>query len=91
MVETRFDVVTYSQDNSGATFLRREEFRALWRIGQPYRPEPIHALEVKRDGEAVQASVTPMKTRLRPSLDGCCGRCLVSAGAVTPASVAGCC
>ncbi|MBT8059264.1 MAG: prepilin-type N-terminal cleavage/methylation domain-containing protein, partial [Gammaproteobacteria bacterium] len=29
LVETRFDVVTYSQDNSGATFLRREEFRAV--------------------------------------------------------------
>ena len=29
LVETRFDVVTYSQDNAGATFLRREEFRAL--------------------------------------------------------------
>ncbi len=28
-VETRFDVVTYSQDNEGATFLRREEFRAV--------------------------------------------------------------
>ncbi len=28
-VETRFDVVTYSQDNAGATFLRREEFRVL--------------------------------------------------------------
>lgn len=29
LVETTFDVVTYSQDNSGATFLRREEFRAV--------------------------------------------------------------
>jgi hypothetical protein len=29
LVETRFDVVTYSQDASGATFLRREEFRAV--------------------------------------------------------------
>jgi prepilin-type N-terminal cleavage/methylation domain-containing protein len=29
LVETRFDVVTYSQDDAGATFLRREEFRAL--------------------------------------------------------------
>jgi type IV pilus modification protein PilV len=29
LVETRFDVVTYSQDNDGATFLRREEFRAV--------------------------------------------------------------
>jgi prepilin-type N-terminal cleavage/methylation domain-containing protein len=29
LVETRFDVVTYSQDLGGATFLRREEFRAL--------------------------------------------------------------
>jgi prepilin-type N-terminal cleavage/methylation domain-containing protein len=29
LVETRFDVVTYSQDDSGATFLRREEFRTV--------------------------------------------------------------
>ena len=29
LVETRFDVVTYSQDNEGATFLRREEFLAV--------------------------------------------------------------
>jgi hypothetical protein len=29
LVETRFDVVTYSQNDEGATFLRREEFRAL--------------------------------------------------------------
>jgi prepilin-type N-terminal cleavage/methylation domain-containing protein len=29
LVETKFDVVTYSQDNDGATFLRREEFRAV--------------------------------------------------------------
>ncbi len=29
LVETRFDVVTYSQDDGGATFLRREEFRAV--------------------------------------------------------------
>ena len=30
LVETRFDVVTYSNPvNSGATFLRREEFRAV--------------------------------------------------------------
>ncbi len=28
-VETQFDVVTYSQDNAGATFLRREEFLAV--------------------------------------------------------------
>jgi len=29
LVETKFDVVTYSQSDAGATFLRREEFRAL--------------------------------------------------------------
>jgi Tfp pilus assembly protein PilV len=29
LVETTFDVVTYSQDDSGATFLRREEFRSV--------------------------------------------------------------
>ncbi len=28
-VETKFDVVTYSQDDAGATFLRREEFLAV--------------------------------------------------------------
>jgi type IV pilus modification protein PilV len=29
LVETRFDVVTYSQSDTGSTFLRREEFRAV--------------------------------------------------------------
>jgi type IV pilus modification protein PilV len=29
LVETTFDVVTYSQDTAGATFLRREQFRAV--------------------------------------------------------------
>ncbi len=29
LVETTFDVVTYSQDDEGATFLRREEFRSV--------------------------------------------------------------
>lgn len=29
LVETTFDVVTYSQDNEGATFLRREEFLSV--------------------------------------------------------------
>ncbi|MGD2128598.1 MAG: prepilin-type N-terminal cleavage/methylation domain-containing protein [Lysobacterales bacterium] len=29
LAETRFDVVTYSQNDSGATFLRREEFEAV--------------------------------------------------------------
>ncbi len=29
LVETTFDVVTYSQNDAGATFLRREEFRAV--------------------------------------------------------------
>jgi type IV pilus modification protein PilV len=29
LVETRFDVVTYSQSDANATFLRREEFRAV--------------------------------------------------------------
>ena len=29
LIETRFDVITYSQDNSGALFLRREEFAAV--------------------------------------------------------------
>ena len=28
-VETKFDVVTYSQNDDGATFLRREEFLAV--------------------------------------------------------------
>ena len=29
LAETTFDVVTYSQDDAGTTFLRREEFRAI--------------------------------------------------------------
>ena len=42
LVETRFDVVTYSQGNDGATFLRREEFRAVscdCRLRIPTTPE----------------------------------------------------
>ncbi len=30
---------------------RRPEFRALWRIGRPYHPEPIRAVEAKALGE----------------------------------------
>ena len=29
---------------------RRVEFRKLWRIGQPYRPDPVHALELLPGG-----------------------------------------
>ena len=29
---------------------RRSEFRALWRIGEPYHPEPIHAVEALGGG-----------------------------------------
>ena len=29
---------------------RRDEFRGLWRIGQPYSPDPVHALEAKTLG-----------------------------------------
>lgn len=29
---------------------RRAEFRELWRIGEPYRPDPVHALELLPGG-----------------------------------------
>jgi hypothetical protein len=32
---------------------RRVEFRKLWRIGQPYRPDPVHALELLPGGGVV--------------------------------------
>ncbi len=28
----------------------RTDYRALWRIGQPYHPEPVHALEIGQSG-----------------------------------------
>ncbi len=32
--------------------MRRAAFRDLWRIGEPYHPEPIHALELRPGGGA---------------------------------------
>jgi hypothetical protein len=29
---------------------KRADYRALWRIGEPYHPEPVHALEIGRSG-----------------------------------------
>lgn len=33
--------------------LRRAAFRNLWRIGEPYHPKPIHALELPPGGGGV--------------------------------------
>lgn len=30
--------------------LKRADYRVLWRIGEPYHPEPVHALEIGRSG-----------------------------------------
>jgi hypothetical protein len=37
-------------DTMLARVRRRMEFRKLWRIGEPYHPEPIHALELRPGG-----------------------------------------
>jgi hypothetical protein len=29
---------------------KRADYRTLWRIGEPYHPEPVHALEIGRSG-----------------------------------------
>lgn len=45
---------------------RRAEFRALWRIGQPYRPEPIRALEVRGVGEGGGGGFPPFARSKAP-------------------------
>lgn len=40
---------------------RRAEFRELWRIGQPYRPEPIHTVELLSD-ESLRLRPPPFGT-----------------------------
>ena len=45
LVETRFDVITYSQTDNGAQFLRREEFAAVsceCTLKAPDADEPGH-------------------------------------------------
>jgi superfamily II DNA or RNA helicase len=39
--------------------LRRTSFRPLWRIGQPYHPEPIHALELRPSGPGWSGGFPP--------------------------------
>ena len=40
---------------------RRAEFRALWRIGEPYHPDPIHTLEIHGVGEEAGGGFPPFK------------------------------
>jgi len=40
---------------------RRAEFRKLWRIGEPYHPDPIHTLEVHDVGENAGGGFPPFK------------------------------
>jgi superfamily II DNA or RNA helicase len=40
---------------------RRAEFRRLWRIGEPYHPEPIHTLEIHDVGEKAGGGFPPFK------------------------------
>ena len=40
---------------------RRAEFRKLWRIGQPYHPDPIHTLEIHDVGEKAGGGFPPFK------------------------------
>lgn len=40
---------------------RRAEFRSLWRIGQPYHPDPIHTLELHSVGEKAGGGFPPFK------------------------------
>ncbi len=45
---------------------RRKEFRALWRIGQPYCPEPMHALEIKPVGALASSGFPPFRRAGEP-------------------------
>ncbi len=40
---------------------RRAEFRELWRIGEPYHPDPIHTLEIHDVGEKAGGGFPPFK------------------------------
>jgi len=40
---------------------RRAEYRALWRIGEPYHPDPIHTLEIHGVGEEAGGGFPPFK------------------------------
>lgn len=39
--------------------LRRAAFRQLWRIGEPYHPEPVHALELRPAGPGWSGGFPP--------------------------------
>jgi hypothetical protein len=40
--------------------IRRAAFRQLWRIGEPYHPEPIHALELRPSGPGWRGGFPPV-------------------------------
>ncbi len=48
-------------DDMLARVNRRAEFRSLWRIGEPYHPDPIHTLEIHRMGEDAGGGFPPFK------------------------------
>ena len=45
---------------------RRDEFRKLWRIGEPYRPDPIHTIELRPGG---RGGATLLSPHAKPTAD----------------------
>ena len=45
---------------------RREEFRLLWRIGEPFNPEPVQAIEVRNPGHQSGGGFPPFSRSAEP-------------------------
>jgi hypothetical protein len=45
---------------------RREEFRSLWRIGQPFNPKPVRAVEVRGPGHQSGGGFPPFARSRQP-------------------------
>jgi hypothetical protein len=45
---------------------RREEFRALWRIGQPFNAEPVQTVEIRNLGHGLGGGFPPFKRSKEP-------------------------
>ena len=45
---------------------RREEFRLLWRIGEPFNPEPVQAIEVRNPGHRSGGGFPPFSRSAEP-------------------------
>ena len=45
---------------------RREEFRKLWRIGQPFNPEPVQAVEIRNPGHQSGGGFPPFTRSKQP-------------------------